>query len=159
MYFTSNDGSQNMFIYQPTLNMLEFKKAKGTYYVLSWKSKGVDTSKLKPLCTAFLHSIKLSGYKMGIKFDKDPLAVEQNIFASKIVSVYIVYNLDARPKNPTNNFKFKNCQFAATNTVKNNNKEKRIHSGYGTTFDNEDSWNFDDDFARKVITFGADNNS
>ena len=109
MYFTSNDGSQNMFMYQPTLNMLEFKKAKGTYYVLSWKSKGVDTSKLKPLCTAFLHSIKLSGYKMGIKFDKDPLAVEQNIFASKIVSVYIVYNLDARPKNPTNNFKFKNC--------------------------------------------------
>ena len=33
------------------------------------------TSKLKPLLTAFLNSMKLSGYRMGIKFDKDPLAV------------------------------------------------------------------------------------
>ena len=30
----------------------------------------------KPLHTAFLHSIKLSGYTMGVQFDKDPLAVE-----------------------------------------------------------------------------------
>ena len=67
IYFTSNGGSQNTFIYSPTLD-----------YVLSWKSKGVFNSKLKPSCTGFLHSIKLSGYKMGIKFDKDPLVVEQN---------------------------------------------------------------------------------
>ena len=33
-------------------------------------------SKLKPLYIAFLHSIKLSRYKMRIKFDKDLLAVE-----------------------------------------------------------------------------------
>ena len=30
---------------------------------------------LKPLYTAFLHGIKLPGYRMRIKFDKDPLAV------------------------------------------------------------------------------------
>ena len=30
MYFTSNDGSQNTFVYQPTLDTLEFKKDKGT---------------------------------------------------------------------------------------------------------------------------------
>ena len=77
IYFTSNDGSQNTFIYQPTLDTLELKKDKGTDHVLSWKSNGVYNSKLKPLYTAFLHSIKLSGYKMGIKFDKDPL-VDQN---------------------------------------------------------------------------------
>ena len=28
MYFTSNDGSQNTFVYQPTLDMLELKKTK-----------------------------------------------------------------------------------------------------------------------------------
>ena len=28
MYFTSNDGSQNTFVYQPTLDTLEFKKDK-----------------------------------------------------------------------------------------------------------------------------------
>ena len=31
------------------------------------------------------NSIKLSGYKMGIKFDKDPLGVEQNNDLTKIV--------------------------------------------------------------------------
>ena len=46
---------------------------------------------------------------MGIKFDKYPLAVEQNNYLSKIVKVYIAYDLDAWPRNPANNFKFKNC--------------------------------------------------
>ena len=58
--------------------MLELKKDKDTDWVLDWKSNGVYNSKLKLLYTAFLHSIKLSGYKTGIKLDKDPVAVEQN---------------------------------------------------------------------------------
>ena len=68
--FFGDDGSQNVFVYQPTLNMLELKKDKGNDYVLSCKSKGVYNSQLKPLYTTFLHSIKFS----GIKFDKDPLS-------------------------------------------------------------------------------------
>ena len=60
---------------------------------------------------------------MGIKFDKDPLAVEQNNCMSKIVNVYInvyiVYDLDAWPRNPTNNFKFRNCLFDSTSVAKN----------------------------------------
>ena len=76
IYFTSNDGSENTFVYQPTLDNLETKKDKVTDYVLSWKSKGVVNSKLKPSYTAFLHGKKISGYKIEIKFDKDLLAVE-----------------------------------------------------------------------------------
>ena len=53
--------------------------------------KGVYNSKLEPLYTAFL----LSLYEMGIKFEGDPLAVEQNNCLTKIVNVYIVYNLEA----------------------------------------------------------------
>ena len=104
MYFTSNDGS-----HQPTLDMSEFQKNKGTDYVLSSKSNGVYNSKLQPLNTAFLHSIKLTGYKIGIKFNKDSLAVEQNNYLTKIVNVYIAYDLAAWPRNPINNFKCKNC--------------------------------------------------
>ena len=63
------------------------------------------------LYTALLHRIKLSWYWIGIKFDKDPLAVEQNNYLTQIVNVYIVYDLDAWPRNPTNNFKFKNFLF------------------------------------------------
>ena len=48
LYFTSNDGLQNMFVYQPTFDTLELKKGEGTDYVY--------TSKLKPLYTAFLHN-------------------------------------------------------------------------------------------------------
>ena len=97
IYFTSNDRSQNMFIYQPTLDTLELKKDKGTDYVLSWKSKGVFNSKLTPSYTAFLYSIKLSVYKMGIAFGKNPLVVEQNNYLNKI-NVYIAYNLNAWSK-------------------------------------------------------------
>ena len=118
MYFASNDWSQNTFVYQPTLDTLEIKKDKGTDYVLSWKSKGLYSSKLKPLYTAFLHSIKLSGHKMGVKFDKDPLAVEQNNYLTKILNAYIVCDLSDWPRDPTNNFKFKTCLFGPTNIVK-----------------------------------------
>ena len=65
-----------------------------------------------------MHSVKLSGYRIGIRFDKDTLAVEQNNYLTKIVNVYIVYELNAWPRNPTNNFKFKNCLFGATSVVK-----------------------------------------
>ena len=97
---------------------------------------------------------------MGIKFDKDPLAVEQNNSLTKIVNVYIVFDLAAQPRNPTNNFNFKNCLFAATNIVKNSDKEKYIYiySGYGIIFDRS-SWSFSNGTARNVIIFGADNSS
>ena len=46
MHFISNHGSQNTFVYQTTLATLEFKKGKGTDYVLSLKSKEICNSKL-----------------------------------------------------------------------------------------------------------------
>ena len=158
-YFTSNDGSQNTFVYQLTLDKLELKKDKGTDDVLSWISKGVFNSKLKALYTAFLHSVKLSEYRVEIKFDKDPLAIEQNNNLTKIVNVYIVYDLDDSSRNATNNFKFKNCLFGATNVIKNSDKEKYVYSGYRITFDSGGSWSFDNNFARNVIIFGVDNSS
>ena len=40
MYFTYNDGSQNTFVYQPTLDTLELKKTQGTDYVLIGNKRG-----------------------------------------------------------------------------------------------------------------------
>ena len=37
---------------------------------------------------------------------------------SKIVNVCIVCDLASRPRNPTNDLKFKNCLYQATNIVK-----------------------------------------
>ena len=41
MYFSSNDGSQNISIYQPKFNASELKKEKDNEYVIGWKSKGI----------------------------------------------------------------------------------------------------------------------
>ena len=42
---------------------------------------------------------------MGIKLDKDTLAVEQSNYLTKIVNVYVAYDLDARAKISLRNFK------------------------------------------------------
>ena len=65
----------------------------------------------------FLIQQRLSEYKIGIRFDKDPLAVEQNNYLRKIVNFYIINDLDPWLRNPTNNFKFNNCLFRVTNIV------------------------------------------
>ena len=67
---------------------------------------------------------KFSGYKAGIKFYEYSVAVEQNNYKTEIVNASIVCDLDTCPRNPTNNFKFKNCLFDTTNIVKNSDKEK-----------------------------------
>ena len=74
--------------------MLELKEDKGTDYYIGWKSKGICASKLTPLYTALLHSIKLSGYRIRIQFNNSVLVVEQNDFATKDTDTFIVYDLD-----------------------------------------------------------------
>ena len=93
---------------------------------------------------------------MGIKLDKDSLAVEENGYLRKIVNVYIVYELDAWPRNPTKNFNFKSFILRATSVVKNKEKEKHVYMGYGIIFSSAGSWIFDNDTAKNVIIFSVD---
>ena len=57
------------------------------------------------------------------------------------------------------NFTLENGFFGSTNIVRDNDKEKYVYSGYGITFDGKCSWSFNNDFARNVIIFVADNSS
>ena len=93
---------------------------------------------------------------MGIKFDKDPLAVEQNNDLNEIANVYIVYDLAGWPKFPLRNFTLKNCLFGATNRVKNRDKDKWVYGGYRIAFDRGDWWSFGNGTVRNVIIFGVD---
>ena len=72
------------------------------------------------------------------------------------MNVYIVYDLAAWPKNPTNHVKFKNYLVGATNIVKNSDKEKYVYSGCAITFDSGGSWSFDNGTGRNVIIFVVD---
>ena len=91
MYFTGNDGLQNIFVCQPTFRTFQSQKDKGTDYILSLKSRGLYSFTLFPQCTHFLHGIKFFGDKIGIKVDKNHLVVEQNNYTTKNVNAYIVH--------------------------------------------------------------------
>ena len=80
-----------------------------------------------------------------------------NNYLAKVVNVYIVYDLDAWSRNPTNVFKLKNYLFGATNIVKNSDKGKWVYSRYGIALDGGGSRSFGNDYARNVIIFGVDN--
>ena len=45
--------------------------------------------------------------------------------------------------------------FGATTVVKNSNKEKSVHRGYGTAFDGKGEWSFCHNYARNVVIFGV----
>ena len=49
--------------------------------------------------------------------------------------------------------------FGATNIIKNSNKEKYMHSGYGIAFDVEGEQSFGYDYVWNVVIFGVDNSS
>ena len=57
LYFTGNASLQNMFVYQPTLSMLQLQKYKVVNFVISWKSKGIYSSNLSLQCSHFLQSV------------------------------------------------------------------------------------------------------
>ena len=107
------------------------------------------------LHSAFLHSTKIPEYRIGIKLDKEPLAIEQNNYLTKIVNIYIFYDLDAWPKIPLINFTIKSCLFGEISIIENSHKEKWVYSGYGIAFE----WSFGNDYATNAIIFGVDNNS
>ena len=66
---------------------------------------------------------------MGIKFDKDALAIKQNNYLTKIENFDTVYDLNDWPKCLVINFKFKNCLFGAVNIVKSNDEKRYVYSG------------------------------
>ena len=52
--------------------------------------------------------------KIALQFDYTSSVVEQNDYPSKIVNVYIVYDLDYYTKIPLRNLSLKNCLFGVT---------------------------------------------
>ena len=63
-----------------------------------------------------------------------PLVVEQNNYMIKTVNAYNIYVLDNWPKIQFRNCTLKSCLFCITYIVKNGDKEKYVHNGYGIAF-------------------------
>ena len=69
------------------------------------------------------------------------------------MSLYIVYELNAWPRNPANNFTLKNCLFGTVKLTRNANKSKLTYNGQGIAFDEEGLWSFANDFVKKCCLF------
>ena len=135
------------------------KEDTSTKYFIDCKSKGVYNSKLVPLYTVlflfvfffFLHNIKSFGHKIGIKFNKRVLVVEQNYKSILVVE--------------QNNCATKVVNGASTWCIlhgdcdKISYKSKYVYSGYGIGSDGAGSWSFSNDFDWNVLFFSVDNNS
>ena len=80
---TETDFDNNLTSFN--IGIMSSETKQGADEIPSWKLNGVFNSKLKPLSTTFLNSINLPDYNIGI---------------------YIVYDLDASPRNPANDFQF-----------------------------------------------------
>ena len=61
---------------------------------------------------------------------------------TKIIKIYIAYELHDWAEIPLKNFTLENCLFGATNITKNSDKDKWVYSGYGIAFDGWDKRGF-----------------
>ena len=59
------------------------------------------------------------------------------MYSNFILSLYIIYELNDRPHNASNNFPLKYCSFGTVKLLRNAAKSKFTCNGWGTAFDGE----------------------
>ena len=69
-YF-NEDGTQNYLVFQPIHKYCKLNA--NTWYILSWKSKGLSTENISPPNTNFSPSINYVGHKIRVKFTRSCL--------------------------------------------------------------------------------------
>ena len=99
--------------------------------------------------------------KVTLKFSNSVLMqkISSSLYSNFLLNLYIVYELNNSPHNPTNKFLLKNCLSGTVKLVSNTIKIKFTYNGQGIAFDGKGSWSFGNDFARNVVIFGVDNSS
>ena len=99
----------------------------------------------------------LANDRVTLKFSNSVLVQKKILYC--IVNLYIVYESNNWPRNPTNNFSLKSCLFGTVKLVANAIKSKFSYNGRGIAFDGEGSWSFANDFAKNVVIFSVDYSS
>ena len=148
------DCTQNHLVFQPLSKY--FKVITSTYYISSWKSKGLSAETTKPPTTSVksLTPIVSYGTKTRVKFTGNCLK-QPNISYTrgKVVNIYIVYELGASSSH-NNDPALKNCLFGAVMLTKNADIDKYGYSGYGIGFNSRSSFSFPvGGFGQNVIKF------
>ena len=101
----------------------------------------------------------LTNCKVILKFSNFVLVQKRfpSLYSNFILNLYIFYELNAWPRNPTNNFTSKNCLFGTVKLARNAGKSKCTYNGWGIAFNGKGFWSFDNDKARNVVIFCVNN--
>ena len=91
IYFTSNNGLQNMFVHQPRFSTIKYGDT-NIEYVIEWKSEGVNVTCLIPIKNGSLPNINYFKHGIEIQFNYTSLAASQTNYTIKIVNAYFVYD-------------------------------------------------------------------
>ena len=134
-----------------------------TYYISSWKSKGLSAETIKPPSTSdnnLTSGVSYYDTKTRVKFTGS-CSMQSNISYTHgtIVKKKICYELGASGSN-NNDPTLKNCLFGAVTLTKNADIDKYRYSGYRIGFDRKSSFSFPSGgFGPNVLIFGADKSS
>ena len=131
-----------------------------TYYISSWKSKGLSTESIKPPTTSdksLTLALNYYGTKTRVKFSGCCLKQSKLSYNNgKVVNIYIVYELGASSfhiNEPT----LKNRLFGAVTLTKNADIVKYGYSGYGIGYDRRGTFPFPGgEYGQNVLIFGVD---
>ena len=119
-----------------------------------WENKPFDT-------VLGLTMSKLANGRVKSKFKNSALVQKSfsSLYSNFILSLYIVYELNTWPSNPSNKFTLTHCLFATLKLARNADKSYFTCNSPRIAFVGQDSSIFGNDFARNVVIFGFDNSS
>ena len=103
----------------------------------------------------------LTNARVISKFNNSSLVQKSlsSLSSKFILNLYIVYELNNWPHNPTKNFPLKINLFVTAKLLRNAIKSKLICNGWGIAFGGEGSWNFGNGFTKNIVIFSINNNS
>ena len=144
MYFMGNDGYQNFLVFAPMLSSLTLDNHKK---VTDWILIAVSPEKIKPFYTSLEKAMcNVVNNKVILMFNNSVLVQKgsSSLYITFILNLFIVYELNNWPRNPSNIFALKSCLFGTVKLVRHTIKSKFTYNGQGITFDEEGFWSFCD---------------
>ena len=149
------DGAQNYLVFQPMYRY--FKMITNTYYISSWKSKGLSAESIKPPTTSdksLTPPLSYYGTKTRVKLTGSCLKQSKISYNhGKVVNIYIVYELGASSSH-IDDSTLKKCLFGAVTLTKNADIDNYGYSGYGIGFDRRGTFSFPGDgYGQNVLVF------
>ena len=154
-----NDGYRNFLIFAPIHSSLILDTYKK---VTNWISTVTSSKKIKLFDTNLEPTMSsLANGSAMLKFNNSVLVHKSfySLYSHFIFNLYIIYELNNWPHDPTNNSPLKSCLFSTVKFATNVSKSKFTYNGWGIAFEAESFWSFDNNFASNVEIYSDDNSS